>query len=294
MKSKLSGEIKRILWWPVILAALVIVTLMAGPLAPDANCETGIPVTRDLPDTVLPLETFKVTVTFTAPANDFNAIGLSEFAPAGWKVKVNAGWCTPAPMDCLASNNKAEIIWAGPYPAGASFTAVYQVTVPGGAANGCIFNNGVLEYYLGAGVTPYKADITGKSEVEVISVPTSTPGNNAPNGGSPANTPSPQPASTSSPGNANPATGSVAGVDINKIGGSAGEIAEKTPAPQSSPSASQAVPPAPTPAESPLLYPPAARDWYWPIGWPALWGIACGIVVIIGLIFIFKLTRRPY
>jgi hypothetical protein len=128
----------------------------------------SLTVTRDLPPVVTPGTTFDVTITFSAPADDFTAIGLTDFAPTGWTVTVNTAWCTPTPMDCLATNNRADYIWGGPYTVGTSFTAVYQVTVPSDAADGTYdFTNGVLEYYLGYD-GPYTDDVMGDYQVEVV------------------------------------------------------------------------------------------------------------------------------
>jgi predicted secreted protein len=154
------------------IMALMAVALMPLDMAlayPPAN-----PV-RALPST--PVErgkTFNVTVTFTAPADNFNAISLTDNAPDGWNVTVNAAWCTPIADFVSATGNKAEIAWTGQpvgFNNGTSFTAVYKVNVTDYACAGNHAFNGFLEYYSNAdkNVTPgpYDETITGDSEVEV-------------------------------------------------------------------------------------------------------------------------------
>jgi len=130
-----------------------------------------IDVIRNLPDTVRRGETFNVTVTFTAPEDKFNAIGLSDVAPDGWNVTVNETWCTPTADAVLATGNKTEIAWYGEpgvgFDNGTSFSALYKVTVPDYAPLGIHTFSGVLEYYL-AGEGPYYETVIGDSEIDVI------------------------------------------------------------------------------------------------------------------------------
>jgi hypothetical protein len=154
----------------VTIVALVVVAVMPLhiALAQEAN------PTRALPDTVERGETFNVTVTFTAPEDEFNAIGLSDFCPDGWNVTVDEAWCTPNADAVLATDNKAEIVWYGEPGVGfgkyTPFSALYRVTVPDDAPAGIHTFYGFLEYYLAA-EGPYHENITGDSETEVI-VPT--------------------------------------------------------------------------------------------------------------------------
>jgi hypothetical protein len=114
----------------ILLIAAAIVVFPAGvALAyPPAN-----PV-RALPDTVERGETFNVAVNFTAPVDDFTAISVTDFAPAGWNVTVNVAWCQPRASYGKATDNMAELAWNGPYVNGTNFTALYKVTVPCGAS----------------------------------------------------------------------------------------------------------------------------------------------------------------
>ncbi len=120
-----------------------------------------INVIRNLPDVALmpnetyPGDTFDVYVNFTAPADKFNAIGLTDLAPAGWEVAVDAAWCTPNADQVKATGNKTEIIWYGPYGNGTNFSAMYKVTVPDDAEPGISefplddCSKAWLEYYVG-------------------------------------------------------------------------------------------------------------------------------------------------
>ena len=132
---------------------------------------TYIGVMRNLPDEVERGETFNVTVTFTAPADKFNAIGLTDLCPDGWNVTVNATWCTPNADIVLATGNKAEIAWFGEPGVGfdknTSFSALYKVTVPDYAPVGIHTFYGFLGYFL-ADKGPYYENMIGDSEVEVI------------------------------------------------------------------------------------------------------------------------------
>ena len=126
-----------------------------------------IDVLRNLPAVVGKGQTFDVTVTFTATANGFIP-GITDYAPSGWSVSVNATWCTPAPLDCGATNNKAEFFWT-PYAKDTAFTVLYKVTVPSSATPGTYsFTNGVLDYLIGADPTPFLVGILGDSQVEVV------------------------------------------------------------------------------------------------------------------------------
>jgi hypothetical protein len=67
------------------MLALVAVALM--PLAIALGQEAS--PDRILPDAVHRGETFDVIVTFTAPANELNAVGFTDVAPDGWDVPRN-------------------------------------------------------------------------------------------------------------------------------------------------------------------------------------------------------------
>jgi len=123
---------------------------------------------RILPDSVWAGGEFQVTVNFTSPADNSNAIGLTDLCPAGWTLSVDKTWCTPgADVENHPTPDQVEYIWFGPYASGAGFTAVYNVQVPGDAMPGTYnFTGGTLDYYIG-GEGPYTEAITGDYEVEV-------------------------------------------------------------------------------------------------------------------------------
>jgi len=155
----------------LMLAGLLLAQAPANPV----SAVTTTVVTRNLPTTVEPGETFVVTVTFTSDAADFNAILLTDLAPTGWDVSVDTTWCTPNANAALATDNKAEITWNGPYSIGTSFTAVYKVTVPGAATPGTYTfpNSGqhFLRYFVGEPGPYYIYDFAGDDSVEILSVP---------------------------------------------------------------------------------------------------------------------------
>jgi len=101
-----------------------------------------IDVMRNLPDVALvpnqiyPGDTFDVYVNFTAPVDDFNAIGLTDLAPAGWEVETDVNWCSPIASWTMSPYNKAEYAWSGPFSEGTNFSAMYKVTVPDDAEPG--------------------------------------------------------------------------------------------------------------------------------------------------------------
>jgi parallel beta-helix repeat protein len=135
-----------------------------------------INVMRDLPDVTYPGDTFDVFVSFTAPADEFNAIGLTDLAPDGWEVAVDTAWCTPNADAAKATGNKTEIIWFGEpdigFDKGTNFTAMYKVTVPDDVEPGInLFpyndcSNAWLEYYIG-GQGPYTSCVIGEHEMTV-------------------------------------------------------------------------------------------------------------------------------
>jgi len=150
-----------------ILLLLLIGSLVAIFASPSVVASISASPVRDLPDRVMPGQNFSVTVNFTSPGANFNAIGLDDAAPAGWTVSVNKAWDSPAAdVDNTPHPNEAAYIWFGPYGSGVGFTAVYYVQVPANATLGnYTFPDGTLEYYLG--VTNYKESIGGDTQVQV-------------------------------------------------------------------------------------------------------------------------------
>jgi len=166
--------------WRLILAAMVALVLVSSALVPLTDTAlaqgTANAVRSFLPDDqVLRDETFNVSVTFTAPVDGFNAIGLRDTVPAGWAIQANGSWCTPNANQVNIVGDEAQYVWNGPYDAGQAFTAIYQVTVSSGASSGThLFISGQLEYYEN-GSGPSTEDIGGDSDVMVTVPPTPTP-----------------------------------------------------------------------------------------------------------------------
>jgi len=156
----------------VVVAFVTIMVLMTVALMPvDMALGQEANPDRVLPHTVERGDKFDVTVTFTAPEDEFNSIGLTDLCPDGWKVEVDAAWCTPMATSVKDTSNKAEIAWSGEpgvgFDNGTSFTALYKVTVPYDAPAGIHTFDGFVEYWVGPG-GPYNETVTGDSEVEVV------------------------------------------------------------------------------------------------------------------------------
>ncbi len=170
----------------------------------------SVNATRDLPDSVSSGDSFNVTVSFTAPADNFNAIGLTEVAnkTANMTVEGKNEWCTPKADICKVTDNKLELLWYGPYDADTAFTVIYRVNVPSDAKGDSHAFNGSVEYYISE-EGPYKEAMEGDKEVKVIttavpseevtSAPTPTPSPTPALTPTPETTPMPRPTSTSTP-----------------------------------------------------------------------------------------------
>jgi len=165
-----SMRVSVVLLTVVALIAIVVIPLHIALAYPPAN-----PV-RVLPDKVYRGETFNVTVTFTAPGDNFTVISLTDLAPADWNVTVNASWCTPAAATVVATGNKTEFVWGGSFDQGAWFAALYKVTVPNDAELGNYSFTGFLGYYL-AYPGPHYENITGDSQVGLRSEIAFSPSN---------------------------------------------------------------------------------------------------------------------
>ena len=151
-------------WINVLIASALVLSVFA--IAP-AIAQTANPV-RDMPDSVSPGEDFNVTVTWTAPADNFNSVGLTDYAnaTANMTVSGNKSWCTPTPNANTTANNKVEYAWYGPFSSGTAFTAIYNVQVPTDAPGGNYTFSGNLLYYISG--TPYTEAVTGDSAIMVV------------------------------------------------------------------------------------------------------------------------------
>ena len=157
----------RLLRLVILLVAAAIVVFPAGMAL--ASYPPANPV-RALPATVERGARFNVTVNFTAPADNFTAISLTDFAPDDWNVTVSTGWCQPPASGANATGNMTALAWyLTPYPNGTNFTVLYKVTVPCGAELGdyTFSNDGFLGYYIGNSSHIYE-NIAGDFNVTVI------------------------------------------------------------------------------------------------------------------------------
>ena len=179
MRRRLSIAQSR---WRLILTAMVALVLVSIALVPltDTALAQGNanPVRSFLPDDqVLRDETFNVSVTFNVTTDNFNGILLRDNVPVDWTIQVNSSWCTPNADQAAFSGNRSEYIWnggSGVYSNGQGFTAVYQVTVPGGASPVTYLFSGQLYYYENSS-GPYSEVIGGDLDVTVTVPPTPTP-----------------------------------------------------------------------------------------------------------------------
>jgi hypothetical protein len=154
----------------LILGVVLALVLASGALVPvtDTALAQNSNLSRSFSpdDQLLRDESFDVIVTFTAPADEFNSIGLVDNVPAGWAIQVGTSWCTPNAAFSNIAGDKVQYVWIGPYNSGQVFTAIYHVTVPGGASSGTHLFNGQLNYYIVRN-GPFNEDIGGKTGVMV-------------------------------------------------------------------------------------------------------------------------------
>jgi len=118
---------------------IVTVDFVVTPATTLEDVVRDLPADRLLPDAEYPGMTFDVYVNFSAPVADFNSIGVTDFAPAGWLVETNSSWCYPPASYNKSNYNKAEYAWAGPYDPPQNFSAMYKVTIPATATAGSNF-----------------------------------------------------------------------------------------------------------------------------------------------------------
>jgi len=126
-----------------------------------------LPPVRQSAKEVIAGEEFEVTINFAAPADNFTDITLTDTAPTGWTVSVDTTWTDP-PADGADTpqSNEAEYTWDGPYDEGTAFSAVYKVTVPGGATPGTYTFTGSLDYSIDG--EPDEVAVAGNTRVKVV------------------------------------------------------------------------------------------------------------------------------
>jgi len=155
----------------ILLLFISIVALQAG-----TTVAQGTDLFRDLPNSPVQMEqTFDVKVTFTAPADNFNAIGLGDNVPPGWTIQVDANLCTPVADAATTGVDTAQYAWYGPFSAGQSFTSRYEITVPSDVDMRTYAFNGQLGYNIASGDRILE-DTGGDSNIEVtVTTPATTP-----------------------------------------------------------------------------------------------------------------------
>lgn len=128
-------------------------------------CVASEEVIRDVPAQVVRGTSFDIAITFSAPQDGFNAIGLSDVTAVDYlSIKVQSDRCEPNADYGKVKENKTEYMWLGPYVAGTPFTARYRVDVPDDAPLGPCSFDGWLEYYIGSD-GPYTKGIGGDLQV---------------------------------------------------------------------------------------------------------------------------------
>jgi len=145
----------------VMLIGLLIPPVASGAVTGD------LAVTRDLPDTVQPGEEFEVTLTFTAPADNFNTVGLGDIPPSGsvWPATVEKADVIPSTVFAGVVSGTVTVLWVASFRSGQVFTVPYKVTVPAGTTEGSYNFAGTVKYKIGQ--SEYQVDITGDSQVDI-------------------------------------------------------------------------------------------------------------------------------
>jgi len=232
------------------LVALALIVFSALSLAHYGvvSAQAANPI-RSLPSVqIQPGQTFDVTVTYTAPGDTFNSIGLVDDVPTDWIIQGNITWCTPNANNENVVGNEIQYAWYGPYSSGQTFTALYEVTVPGNASLPSYTFSGQLGYKIGGNSRTFET-IGGDSQVSIQLTLTSTPTPTPTPMPTPTPTPTPMPTltptSTPLPGGGGGGGGGDGGGGES---GGGGAIATVTPKPTQ--------PPLSTPTTLPIATPP--------------------------------------
>jgi len=135
----------------ILIAAMLVVAVVAS---------SAVAFAGDTADPTRSIEGNKITVAFTAPCSDFNAIGLAEISP--WGVRDVS--ISPAGYHKITGEG-VEVIWFGPYEAGQEFTLTYTVAPLVKRS----YFSGELFYYI-KGEGPFNEIVTGDSVLKVKKV----------------------------------------------------------------------------------------------------------------------------
>jgi len=147
----MHGNSRYKILYSLVLMVLMVLTAMISGLLP-AVAEAANPalrLTRALSAaSVNAGDTVTVTVTFRAPDNVFNSIGLTENIPTNWTATLDETSVTPAPMTTSVANNTVNVIFDGPYASGTQFSVTYRLRSPASTVSGTYTISGALEYYV--------------------------------------------------------------------------------------------------------------------------------------------------
>jgi len=162
MRSRMTERGRRVL---AVLLVGSLLAMFAGalPVAADYGVDPQRAFSNDV---VEPGETFEVTVTFAAPVDDFNAIGMTDAAPEGWLVTVDPAWNTPFGSANTLDPNEADFMWYETYDEDQPFQVMYEVLVPAEATPGTYYFDGDIEYHVSTD-GPYFEDIGGQQTVTI-------------------------------------------------------------------------------------------------------------------------------
>jgi len=160
-------------------------TVTPAPTPGPANALRDLPAAAQQPGT-----TFDVTITFTAPDDAFNGVGIVDNVPTGWAKQGDVTWCTPNAAAVNLAGDQVGYLWMGNYTHDTPFTVLYKVTVPLGASLPSYTFTGQIGYHIGAGGL-VNENIAGDQQVTVQLPATPTP--------TPVVTPTPTPAVTPTP-----------------------------------------------------------------------------------------------
>jgi len=263
-----------------LVATLVLVLLCISAVLQSgtASAQNANP-TRDLPDAPVQRgETFDVTITFIAPYDNFNSIGLVDEVPAGWNIQVDTSWCTPSADNAKDDSplDQAEYVWFGPYDVGQAFTALYKVTVPFDAEFDTYPFVGQLGYKIAGSARVFK-DIGGDSSTDVtVADPSTTPTATF----TPSPTLTPTPTSSLTPTPTSTPSPTLTPTPASSL----------TPTPTSTPSPTLTPTPAPSPTPTPI---PATEGGLGQGAWTGI-GIVIllGIMLLVGLVVWIAKRRR--
>ena len=249
----------------LVLALLCISAVLQSGTASAQNANP----TRDLTDAPVQRgETFDVVVTFTAPSNEFNSIGLIDNVPTGWTIQVDKTWCTPNADQANIVGNQAQYAWFGPYDKGQEFTSLYKVTVPAESGLDTYLFDGELGYKIASSARVFK-DIGGDSNTYVTDADPST-------------TPTPTPASSLTPTPSSTPSPTLTPTPASSLT----PTPSSSPSPTLTPTPASSLTPTPSPAPSPTPTPiPATGGGFGPGAWTGIGiGTLVGIMLVVGLV----------